>query len=107
MFEPLLIAFVFPFVSHRPWQLKRAPGFLGVGGAMRNLWQESKIPVRFVLRQLWLQQREMATMSQSMVQKVLLTSHKFGVLHSSRTEQVWFGLATSPPSDGGEVSEGH
>jgi hypothetical protein len=31
-FEPLVVAIVFPFLVHKPWQLRNSPKVLAVGG---------------------------------------------------------------------------
>ena len=84
--EPLIFAVVFPFLSHRPWQLKRSPAFLGLGNVLRSLWKEDSISTGTVLRKLFTQQRKLASMSEGMVRKMLQGPGNFGFLHPQRGE---------------------
>jgi hypothetical protein len=77
MFEPLILAIFFPFVPHRPWQLRQTPSLVEVGDRMQRMWKERDYSQGFVLRQLWKQTRSMANLSPSMVFKML---HCFGEL---------------------------
>ena len=79
--EPLIFAVVFPFLSHRPWQLKRSPAFLGMGNVLRSLWKEDNVSSGPLLRKLFSQQRKMASMSEGLVRKMLQGPGQFGILH--------------------------
>jgi hypothetical protein len=54
--EPLVVGIVFPFVRHRPWQLRNTPKFRAVARKLRSLWKESPanarpfLPFRHVAR---------------------------------------------------------
>ena len=80
--EPLILAITFPFLSHRPWQLKRTGAFLGMGGVLRKLFKADQITPGIVLRKLFEQQRKLEGMQESMVRKMLCSPNEFGVLHT-------------------------
>ncbi len=69
--EPLVIAFIFPFLSYSPWQLKRSRAFLGMGRHLRGLWKEGEVPVRSVLSQFFASTRKLETLPQSLVRQML------------------------------------
>ena len=69
--EPLIIAFVFPFINSKPWQLKRAPAFLGMGRLLRSMWTESAQPIGPILRQLCLQAESLGSLQESVVREML------------------------------------
>jgi hypothetical protein len=71
MFEPLTIAFIFPFISHRPWQLRRSPLILELGRKLSGLWREDSSREGPVLRQLWCLQRQLSKMSEELAWKML------------------------------------
>jgi hypothetical protein len=77
MFEPLILAIFFPFIPHRPWQLRHTPSLVEVGDRMQRMWKERNYSQGFVLRQLWKQTRSMGDLSPSVVFKML---HCFGEL---------------------------
>ena len=78
--EPLIFAVVFPFLSHRPWQLKRSPAFLGMGNVLRSMWKEDNVTARTVLRKLFTQQRRLGGMQEGLVRKMLQSPGHFGFL---------------------------
>ena len=41
MYEPLTLAFVFPFLKYRPWQLKGSEGLLSLGRELLLMWKEN------------------------------------------------------------------
>ena len=53
MFELLTIAFVFPFLSHRPWELRRAPNLMELERSLRKVWQSGDKSKRPLLQELW------------------------------------------------------
>ena len=77
MFEPLILAIYFPFVPHRPWQLRHTPSLVEVGDRMQRMWKDRDYSQRSVLCQLWKQARSMENLSPSLVFKML---HCFGEL---------------------------
>ena len=82
--EPLIFAVVFPFLAHRPWQLKRTAAFLGMGRLLRSMFKEEQVSTGFILRKLFEQQRALANMQEGMVREMLRSPNKFIVLHAQR-----------------------
>jgi hypothetical protein len=39
--EPLVVGIVFPFLSHRPWQLRNTPNCFAVARKLGMMWKES------------------------------------------------------------------
>jgi len=52
MHEPLILAFVSPFVPHPPWQLRQTPRVLDLGRTVRRMWCDSGTDVGPILREL-------------------------------------------------------
>ena len=53
MHEPLLIAILFPFLRHKPWQLRSTPKMFQLGSELRSLFKEEGMDARDLLRELW------------------------------------------------------
>ena len=49
MFEGLTIAFVLPFIRHRPWQLRGSIRVLGMGRQLSEMWKNDSTRERSVL----------------------------------------------------------
>lgn len=45
MFEPCLIGICFPYLPHRPWQLKGAPRLLALERQVQSLWEDGETPL--------------------------------------------------------------
>ena len=71
MFEPLTIAILFPFVSHRPWQLRRCEKLLGLAESLSKVWKTSASAEGPVLRELRNFQRRLVSLSERMACKLL------------------------------------
>jgi len=84
--EPLTIAFVFPFLNHSPWQLRRAPAFLEMARVMSRVWKEDNLAPGCVLCKLLSSTRALGAMSKELVRRVLLSSRSFGVCYTEATE---------------------
>ena len=84
--EPLTFAVVFPFLNHRPWQLKRSQAFLGMGNVLRRLWKEDQVASWDILRKFFEQSRSLETLPERVVRQMLQSPPKFGFSHSSRGE---------------------
>ena len=69
--EPLTLAFLFPFIHSKPWQLKRAPAFLGMERVLRGMWKESGEPVGPLLRKLFGNTTRLGSMPELLVRKML------------------------------------
>jgi hypothetical protein len=79
--EPLVVAIVFPFVPHRPWQLRNTPKFRAVARELRSLWKKSPGRARGFLRKLCLFTGSLQTLSKGMVWNLLQTEDAGFVLH--------------------------
>lgn len=77
MFEPLILAIFFPFLPHRPWQLRQTPSMVEVADRLQRMWKARDYSQGTVLCQLWKQARNMEHLSPSVVFKML---HCFGEL---------------------------
>jgi hypothetical protein len=82
--EPLIFAVVFPFLAHRPWQLKRSAAFLGMGRLLRSMFKEEQVSTGFILRKLFEQQRALANLQEGVVREMLRSPKKFIFLHAQR-----------------------
>jgi hypothetical protein len=51
--EPLVVEIVFPFLKHRPWQLRNNPKLLAVARKLCMLWKEDPASARDLLRKIW------------------------------------------------------
>ena len=71
MFEPLTIAFIFPFLSYRPWQLRRSQHILDLGRKLSGVWGENQPGEGLILRELWGLQRKLSKMPEKLARKVL------------------------------------
>jgi hypothetical protein len=94
--EPLTLAFVFPFLSFSPWQLKRSTSFLGMGRFLRQMWEQETLSTGFVLCQFFQWARDLASMPEGVVWKMLRSPEESGFLHPSgrqRSKRVRFSVA--------------
>ena len=71
MFEPLWIGIVFPFISHRPWSLQRAPLMVELGRELREVCKEGDLAAGPLLRKLFKLPRRLARLSPSVARGVL------------------------------------
>ena len=71
MFEPLTVAFIFPFLNSRPWQLGGSIYLLALGRELSRLWRDNEGGERPILRQLWGVAKTLRDMSPKLAWKVL------------------------------------
>jgi hypothetical protein len=83
MFEPLTLAFVFPFLSFRPWQLRGSVQLLELGRELSRVWGEDARREGPILRKLRTFQESIASMSAELAWKVLQSKHYKPVPHRS------------------------
>ena len=69
--EPLIVALCLPFLRKYPWKLKGTPRILAMGGELRSLLEEKRGNERTVLRELLQLQKQLATMPEGVVSKLL------------------------------------
>ena len=78
-FEPLMLAIYFPFISCRPWQLKRAPAIVELEDRLQKMWRARDFTQGTILRKLRLQTRRLANLPESVVFQMLHSFQSFGV----------------------------
>ena len=71
MHEPLVIAFCFPFLSHRPWQLKGTPKVCATARQLQSMFKNSEMDPGGFLRKFCDLCERLPTMQECMVQKLL------------------------------------
>ena len=84
--EPLVVGIVFPFIPHRPWQLRNTPKMVAVERKLRALWKEDHTRAWRLLQQLFEFSRSLDSMPEGMVWKLLQTPHP-GLLQGLRTRR--------------------
>ena len=85
MFEPLFVGVIFPFIRHRPWQLKRAPLMVGMGRKLRQMCKEGDFAPGCLLRKLLRLPRRLDRLPPGVAR---------GVLHMPREDAVSDGTAS-------------
>ena len=70
-FEPLVVAILFPYIKHRPYQLKSTPKMFKMGRRLSKLFQEDKMDGGDLLLKFLLDIRQLSSMSARMVWKLL------------------------------------
>ena len=70
-FEPLFVAILFPYIRHRPFQLKSTPKMFQMARYLCKVFQDNKLDGGSILRQFLLDIGNIPTMSRSMVWKLL------------------------------------
>ncbi len=71
MHEPLTIGICFPYLKHRPWQLRRSGKLLEMGRTLHGLWKENGGSEGPILRELWSLPRKLERLSPLMARQVL------------------------------------
>lgn len=71
MFEPCLIGICFPFLKHRPWQLRGAPRLLALERTVRSMWESGDTDVAACLCQFLDKTRKLPSMPEDVVRKML------------------------------------
>ncbi len=80
MFEPLIIGLYFPYLSHRPWELRHSPSLVELGRRLRPLWKTDEKSAGIILREFWSKERSFSNLSPKLVFKML---HSFQALELS------------------------
>ena len=70
-YEPLIVGFAFPFLRSKPWQLRGTPKMFAMERKLRPVWKNDEVGGQDLLRKLCIQCWKLATMSESMVSRVL------------------------------------
>ena len=71
MYEPCLIGICFPFIHHRPWQLRGTPKLCSVHRAVQKVWKDPQMDPGHLLRELRLVCGRLRTMPELLVRKLL------------------------------------
>ena len=72
MYEPFMLGIAFPFIPHRPWQLRRTPKLLSVAREVHKVQEaDSQMDPGHILRKLSLLTKRLPSMQASMVWKLL------------------------------------
>jgi hypothetical protein len=71
MLEPLTIAFVFPFISQKPWQLRGSIQLLALGRALSRVWSGDDGCETSLLQQLWSYQVRLEDLPKKLASKLL------------------------------------
>ena len=83
MLEPLTLAFLFPFISQKPWQLRGSIQLLALGRQLCRVWEGDEGNEGHLLRQLWNYQRKLKDLPAKLASK-LLHSEQIDSFSSSR-----------------------
>lgn len=71
MFEPLTLAFIFPFLSVKPWKRRGSTKMCVMARELQALWKDVKRDSRSILRKFFQTQRQLGSMPECMVRRVL------------------------------------
>ena len=69
--ENLIVAFIFPFLPYRPWQLRSTPKMLSMGQELCKVFKTKEMAGRNLLRNFLLEVKEFPRMQSSMVWRLL------------------------------------
>ena len=71
MYEPLTLAFVFPFTRSKPWQLRGSPQLMALGRCLSGVWNEDERGEGSLLRQLWSYQERLEDLPPKLASRLL------------------------------------
>ena len=71
MHEPVLIAIVFPFLRHKPWQIRSTPKMFAMGSELRRMLSAENMDERNLLREFWDGCHRLRNMPENVVRKML------------------------------------
>ena len=77
-----MIAFVFPFLSFSPWQMRSTPKIFGVARKLRGIFQEENVAEGDIVRKFLLENGKFPTMSPDVVWKMLYFGKRLPFSHS-------------------------
>jgi hypothetical protein len=81
MHEPLTIAFIFPFIRQKPWQLRGSIQLLALGRALSGVWAGNIGSEGPILRELWSYQVRLENMPTKLASKLLCSEQVNFVSH--------------------------
>ena len=82
MHEPLTIGICFPYLCHRPWELRRTRKLLELGRNLRSVWKGNEGSEGPLLRELWNLPRRLASVSPHVASKMLRGVGRIEIPHS-------------------------
>ena len=71
MHEPLLIGLLFPFLRHKPWQLRGTPKMYAMDRQLRSLFETENLDSRNLLREFRSRCLRLGNVSEAVVRRVL------------------------------------
>ena len=77
--EPLMIFICFPFLRHKPWQLRGTPALLEMARILQQIQESGETTIRSLLQQLCVFTRKLSSMSSGMVRQMLYSKYKFHI----------------------------
>jgi len=83
MYEPLIIAIVFPLYRYAPWSLKGSKLLGSLGGELQAVWKTLPERSRFILRELCRKARTLEGMPSGVVRELLRPFRERSLSHSS------------------------
>ena len=88
--ENLIVAFVFPFLPYRPWQLRSTPKMLAMGRELCKVFKTQEMAGGDILRKFLLEVKEFPRMQSRMVWRMLYFGEHFkfpGALSTDKQER--------------------
>jgi hypothetical protein len=73
MLEPLTLAFVFPFIRQKPWQLRGSVQLLALGRELSRVWSSDAGGEGPLLRELWSYQERLENLPSKLASKLLFS----------------------------------
>jgi hypothetical protein len=104
IFEPLMIGFVFPYLSHRPWQLKETAKMFHLAQEVRHMFKALGVDSGNLLCKLLLDCSRLNSMSPDVVRRVQFFRSSGELLREPLGKQQ--GQKRKRPTGQGTVSKG-
>ena len=71
MHEPLKLAFCFPYLDSKPWQVRSTPKMCAVARGLRDMFKDPRIDARDFLCKFLLETKRLRTLPPNVVRRVL------------------------------------
>jgi hypothetical protein len=81
MHEPLTLAFIFPFIRQKPWQLRGSPQLLALGRQLSGVWTGDEGREGPILRKLWNFQKWIESLPAKLAWRMLQSEQPDQVSH--------------------------
>ena len=79
MHEPLIIAFIFPFIRYQPWCIRGTPKLYAMARKMQAMWQTKDVNGGSDLRKFLLEIKRLPSMPEHVVREVLYLQRRHSV----------------------------